>query len=165
MTIYDVGEVDGFPYIAMELLDGQPLDKLMRPGAKFEPAKVIDIGGQLAEALRYAHAQGVVHRDIKPSNIQISGDGRTVKLLDFGIAWLAEAVADADSVKTQAGQVMGTPRYMSPEQALCGAVDGRSDLFSVGVILYELANRQVRRSQVRAPRRWRCRSPRANPRP
>ena len=138
VTVYDVGEVDGFPYIAMELLDGQPLDKLMRPGARFEPQRVIDIGLQLAEALRYAHSQGVVHRDVKPSNIQLSADGRAVKLLDFGIARVAEAVAESESVKTQAGQVMGTPRYMSPEQALCGEVDGRSDLFSVGVILYEL---------------------------
>ncbi len=139
VTVYDVGEVDGFPYIAMELLDGQPLDKAMRPGQAFEPARVIDIGLQLAEALRYAHAQGVVHRDIKPSNIHLSADGRAVKLLDFGIARVAEAMGDGEMLKTQAGQVMGTPRYMSPEQALCGEVDGRSDLFSVGVILYELA--------------------------
>ena len=138
VTIYDVGEIDGFPYIAMELLDGQTLDKAMRPGVRFEPSQVIEIGLQLAEALRYAHTQGVVHRDIKPSNINLSSDGRSVKLLDFGIARVAEAMAEGEAVKTQVGQVMGTPRYMSPEQALCGEVDGRSDLFSVGVILYEL---------------------------
>jgi serine/threonine-protein kinase len=140
VTIYDVGEIEGFPYIAMELLDGQPLDAVVRKVGRFAIADVIEIGCQLADALRYAHEQGVVHRDIKPSNISLGKDGRTLKILDFGIARLEQNAAEekADMLKTQIGQVVGTPRYMSPEQALGRELDGRSDLFSVGVLLYEL---------------------------
>jgi methyl-accepting chemotaxis protein len=99
------------------------------------------IGLQLADALNYAHGLGVVHRDIKPSNIILGRDGRSIKIVDFGIARLAQEggeIHEAESLKTLAGQVLGTPRYMSPEQALGREIDGRSDLFSVGVILYEL---------------------------
>lgn len=140
VTIYDVGEIEGFPYIAMELLDGQPLDAVATRVGRFPISDVIEIGCQLADALRYAHEQGVVHRDIKPSNIWLGKDGRSIKLLDFGIARLEESAAEAQAevVKTQIGQVVGTPRYMSPEQALGRETDGRSDLFSVGVVLYEL---------------------------
>jgi serine/threonine protein kinase/HAMP domain-containing protein len=140
VTIYDVGEIEGFPYIAMELLDGAPLDGAAEKTGRFHVADVMEIGGQLASALAYAHAQGVIHRDIKPSNIVLSKDGRSVKILDFGIARVEQDVAaeQAQSVKTQFGQVLGTPRYMSPEQALGRDLDGRSDLFSVGVLLYEL---------------------------
>jgi serine/threonine-protein kinase len=138
VTIYDVGEAEGYPYIAMELLDGEPLDRAAQRIGKFPIEDVIAIGTQLGEALRYAHGVGVVHRDIKPSNIMIGADGRTIKILDFGIARMAEADTEAEVLKTQIGQVLGTPRYMSPEQALGGAIDGRSDLFSVGVVLYEL---------------------------
>ena len=140
VTIYDVGEIEGFPYIAMELLDGQPLDAVAARVGRFPIADVIEIGYQLADALRYAHEQGVVHRDIKPSNIWLGRDGRSIKLLDFGIARLEQSAAEeqAEVVKTQIGQVVGTPRYMSPEQALGRETDGRSDLFSVGVVLYEL---------------------------
>lgn len=140
VTIYDVGEVDGYPYIAMELLDGEPLDKVCARAGKLPVEDVLAVGVQLAEALRYAHEQGVVHRDIKPSNIMLGKDGRTIKILDFGIARVAEseiAVEDA-TLRTQIGQVVGTPRYMSPEQALGQDLDGRSDLFSTGVVLYEL---------------------------
>ncbi|WP_395646744.1 protein kinase domain-containing protein [Terricaulis sp.] len=139
VTIYDVGEIQGFPYIAMELLDGKPLDKAAHERGQFAVADVMNIGAQLAEALRYAHGLGIVHRDIKPSNIMISKDGRSVKILDFGIARVADAEGQGEEVlKTHVGQVLGTPRYMSPEQALGRAMDGRSDLFSVGVVLYEL---------------------------
>ncbi len=138
VTIYDVGEIEGFPYIAMELLDGAPLDQVAEKRGRFPIADVIEIGCQLADALRYAHEQGVVHRDIKPSNIVLGADGRSVKLLDFGIARVEQCAATEQAVKTQAGQVLGTPRYMSPEQALGRDLDGRSDLFSVGVVLYEL---------------------------
>lgn len=140
-TIYDVGEAEGFPYLAMELLKGTPLDTALTQRGAFSTADVLHIGMQIADALGYAHARGVVHRDIKPSNILVCEDGRTVKLLDFGIARVAESVRprDADEiVKTQVGQVLGTPRYMSPEQALGQPLDGRSDLFSLGAILYEL---------------------------
>ncbi len=137
VTIYDVGEIQGFPYIAMELLNGVPLDKAMETRGAFAVSDVLAIGKQLADALRYAHDLGIVHRDIKPSNIILHEDGRSIKILDFGIARVAQR-GDADVLKTQIGQVLGTPRYMSPEQALGQALDGRSDIFSVGVVLYEL---------------------------
>lgn len=136
VTIYDVGEIDGFPYIAMELLDGRSLDQVQGEGALSTDA-VLDIAVQLANALSYAHGQGVIHRDIKPSNIMLGKDGRSIKILDFGIARVAEN-SEAAHLRTQIGQVVGTPRYMSPEQALGRDLDGRSDLFSVGVVLYEI---------------------------
>jgi len=144
VTIYDVGVEAGLPYIAMELLDGAPLDQLLGRGERLAPALVITLALQLAQALSYAHEQGVVHRDIKPSNIALGRDGRSVKLLDFGIASLSQIdLAAEDAVlRTQVGQVLGTPRYMSPEQAMGLEADGRSDLFSVGVLLYELLTGQ-----------------------
>lgn len=142
VTIYDVGEEDGYPYIAMELLDGEPLDKAAQRIGQFPVEDVMAIGTQLGEALKYAHGVGVVHRDIKPSNIMLAPDGRSIKILDFGIARVAEADTEAETLRTQVGQVLGTPRYMSPEQALGGAIDGRSDLFSSGVVLYELITGQ-----------------------
>ncbi len=138
VTIYDVGEADGYPYIAMELLEGAPLDQVIAREGKLPGERVLAIGQQLASALSYAHLSGVVHRDIKPSNIMLGKDGRSIKILDFGIARVAEAHTDSEHLRTQIGQVLGTPRYMSPEQALGRVVDGRSDLFSVGVVLYEL---------------------------
>lgn len=141
VTIYDVGEADGYPYIAMELLGGAPLDEHIQAHGAMAPADAARIGSQIAEALGYAHGLGVVHRDIKPSNIMLSEDGRTAKILDFGIARVGEADrvrAELAVLRTQVGQVLGTPRYMSPEQALGLPVDHRSDLFSLGVVLYEL---------------------------
>ena len=139
VTIYDVGQEGGYPYIAMELLEGEPLDAVLDRYGRLAPDDVLAVGLQLAEALSYAHGLGVVHRDIKPSNILLAPDGRGVKILDFGIARVAEAhVDEAETLRTQVGQVLGTPRYMSPEQALGQEIDGRSDLFSTGVVLYEL---------------------------
>ncbi|MDB5698612.1 MAG: serine/threonine protein kinase [Alphaproteobacteria bacterium] len=146
VTIHDVGEVDGYPYIAMELLDGQPLDEIIRSNGKLPLPVVMRLGHQLAKALEYAHAQGVVHRDIKPSNIMISDNGRTAKILDFGIARMGEADrirAEVNMLRTQVGQVLGTPRYMSPEQALGLEIDHRSDLFSLGVVLYEMITGRI----------------------
>ncbi len=137
VTVYDVGEVDGTPYIVMELLDGHPLDQVLQAGA-IDPVTTLRIAIQLADALAFAHAQRVVHRDIKPSNIIVARDGYSVKLLDFGIARVGDMLFDSESVRTQVGQVLGTPRYMSPEQALGSEIDGRSDLFSVGAVLYEM---------------------------
>ena len=137
VTVFDVGEADGHPYIGMELLEGRSLDQILAQGP-MDAVTALGIGIQLADALAFAHAQKVVHRDIKPSNIIVSPDGRMVKLLDFGIARVADAVFEGESVRTQVGQVLGTPRYMSPEQALGAEIDGRSDLFSVGVVLYEM---------------------------
>jgi serine/threonine-protein kinase len=135
-TIYDVGEADGVPYIAMELIDGRPLDMVLHAQGRMPFERVLTLGAQLAAALAWAHAQGVVHRDVKPSNILLSSDGRTAKLLDFGVARIAES--DGQLARTQAGQMIGTPRYMSPEQALGLPVDARSDLFSLGAVLYEM---------------------------
>jgi len=141
VTIYDVGEADGYPYIVMEMLEGEPLDQVISQGRPLPADDVMAIGVQLGDALHYAHGLGVIHRDIKPSNIIVGKDGRSIKLLDFGIARVTEADTlrmEAETLKTQVGQVIGTPRYMSPEQALGGEIDGRSDLFSAGVVLYEL---------------------------
>lgn len=145
-TVHDVGESDGIPYIAMELVDGPPLDELLAAHGRLPYERVLAIGRQLANALAYAHANGVVHRDVKPSNIILSADGQTAKLLDFGVARIGEvdaAAANQKLARTQVGQLIGTPRYMSPEQALGLPVDHRADLFSLGVVLYEMVTGKV----------------------
>ncbi|MEJ5979335.1 protein kinase [Novosphingobium sp. PS1R-30] len=142
-TIYDVGSVDGVAYIAMELVEGQPLDVALQAQGRLPYERVLSLGLQLASALAYAHDAGIVHRDLKPSNILLTSDGRTAKLLDFGVARIERDGADQDLARTQFGQLMGTPRYMSPEQALGNPVDHRSDLFSLGVVLYELTTGKV----------------------
>ncbi len=136
-TIYDVGQVEGVSYIAMELVEGRALDEVLSSHGRMPFERVLHLARQLADALTYAHDAGVIHRDIKPSNILISSDGLTAKLVDFGVARVGETEGAA-LVKTQAGQLVGTPRYMSPEQALGLPVDHRSDLFSLGVVLYEM---------------------------
>ncbi len=135
VTVFDVGEVNGRPYIAMELLNGGALDSIMERGKGLPVPQVLQIGIQIANALDYAHSKGIYHRDVKPSNILQVGDGRTVKIADFGIAHMASM---AEAEKTRAGTIIGTPHYMAPEQAMGGKVDGRADLFSAGVVLYEL---------------------------
>lgn len=145
-TIYDVGEADGVAYIAMELIEGQPLDALLQAQGRLPYERVLALGQQLASALDYAHKAGVVHRDVKPSNILLSADGRTAKLLDFGVARIGDidvSGAEGRLARTQVGQMIGTPRYMSPEQALGVPVDRRSDLFSLGVVLYEMVTGKV----------------------
>ncbi len=138
-TIYDVGEADGAAYIAMELVAGRSLDEVLKAQGRMPFERVLALAIQLADALAYAHGQGIIHRDVKPSNIIVSDDGRTAKLLDFGVARIGEASsATPDLAHTQIGQMIGTPRYMSPEQALGIAVDHRSDLFSLGSVLYEM---------------------------
>jgi eukaryotic-like serine/threonine-protein kinase len=140
VTIYDIGETGGQPYIVMELLDGQPLDAVMLEQKKLKIDQVMAYGIQITQALDYAHAMGVVHRDIKPSNIIVSKDGASTKLLDFGIARMSRMgdTLDVSHSTTQIGAMPGTPRYMSPEQALGQPIDGRSDLYALGVVLYEL---------------------------
>ncbi len=140
-TIYDAGEADGTAYIAMELVAGQTLDAVLQAQGRMAYERVLVLGIQIAEALAYAHAQGVIHRDVKPSNILLSPDGKTAKLLDFGVARIGDGdpvAGEAAMLRTQVGQMIGTPRYMSPEQALGLPVDHRSDLFSLGVVLYEM---------------------------
>lgn len=133
VTIHDVGEDQGNIYIAMEFLEGSSFSDVIRE-RRLSIREIVEFGIQIAETLDYAHRKGVVHRDIKPSNIIVQQDGWT-KVTDFGIAHLDDA---SGTLQTQTGEIMGTPAYMSPEQVLGKPVDGRSDLFSLGVILYEL---------------------------
>ncbi len=135
VTIFDVGRVGNNPYITMEFLDEQDLGDVLEKGGKLPMKRVLNIGIQLARALDYAHREGVVHRDVKPANILFTRGSDSIKVADFGIARMS---GTEEINRTQAGTVLGTPRYMSPEQALGAEIDGRSDLFSVGVILYEL---------------------------
>jgi HAMP domain-containing protein len=134
VAVHEVGEVDGRPYIAMELVRGMPLARELEQHAQLPLRTAVHIALQLAQALEYAHGRGVIHRDIKPGNILLLADGQTVKVSDFGIAHFADAPAERGSKAL----LMGTPQYMSPEQTRGEVVDGRSDLFSTGVVLYQL---------------------------
>ena len=133
VTVYDVGRDHGTIYIAMEYLEGKPFNDVMNNG-QMSLEQIVDIGLQVASTLNYAHEKGIVHRDIKPSNIIFNADGQ-VKITDFGIARIEDSSA---TQQTQAGDILGTPSYMSPEQVKGKRVDGRSDLYSLGVFLYEL---------------------------
>jgi serine/threonine-protein kinase len=132
VTIYDTGEEHDFCYIAMELLKGGDLAPFVKPNNLLPPDKVVSIVARAADALGYAHKQGVVHRDIKPANMMYHPQSDMLKLTDFGIARLT------DSSKTKTGMVLGTPSYMSPEQLAGRKIEGRSDLFSLAVSLYQL---------------------------
>jgi len=139
VTIHDVGEAGGVPYIAMELLDGLPLDVILQRSKKLPIERAVELCAQIASALSFAHTRGVIHRDVKPSNIIVNESGPVAKLLDFGIARVDDAQeSEIRARSTQFGQVLGTPRYMSPEQAMGLPVDPRTDLFSLGSILYEM---------------------------
>ena len=131
VTIFDAGEEDDLGYIAMELLQGTTLTQWSRKPNLLALEQVISILATVAEAMDYAHQQGVVHRDIKPANIMLTTD-KVVKIMDFGIAKMAT------SSKTQTNIVLGTPVYMSPEQIAGKKVDGRSDIFSLAVVMFEL---------------------------
>lgn len=131
VAVYDVGEEHDVAYIAMELLSGDDLTLHCKPDALLPADRVTAIIADVAAALDYAHSQGVIHRDIKPANIMLLEDGR-IKVADFGIAQVV------DASKTRSGVVLGTPNYMSPEQVAGKSLDGRSDLFSLGVVYYEL---------------------------
>ena len=145
VTIYDVGVVDATSYIAMEWIDGASLRDVIAGRHKQTIADIVRIGAQIAEGLAKAHSAGIVHRDLKPDNVMVTGDG-LVKILDFGLAKLTAPASDVGSQLatqtegTAAGVVLGTVGYMSPEQAVGAAVDYRSDQFSLGIILYELAS-------------------------
>ncbi len=131
VTIYDVGHEGGMVYMAMELLEGVDLGT-QAAERRFSVTEAVGIVERVADALSFAHDRGVVHRDIKPPNIMLVGGGR-VKIMDFGIARMRSS-----DLKTQTGLMMGTPRYMSPEQVAGRQVDQRSDIFSLGTVLYEL---------------------------
>ena len=135
VVVHDVGEIENRPYMAMELINGVPLSDTLEKTRKLPIRDVVIMGLQLARALEYAHARGIVHRDIKPGNIMLLADGQTIKVADFGIAHMEEGAGEQ---RTQVGAVMGTPQYMSPEQTRGDKVDGRSDLFSAGIVLYQM---------------------------
>jgi serine/threonine-protein kinase len=132
VTIFDAGEEHDLAYIAMEFLKGRDLVPYTKPGALLPVDKVVSIAARVADALGYAHRQNVVHRDVKPANVMYEPESDTVKVTDFGIARIT------DSSKTKTGMVLGTPSYMSPEQLAGKKIDGRSDLFSLAVSLYQM---------------------------
>ena len=137
VTIYDVGKSGEIAYIAMEFLEGRELRDVLNDGRRMPVEQVINVVAQVAQGLAYAHEHGIVHRDVKPSNIMIVRDGH-VKITDFGIARMASA-----AVRTQTGMVLGSPKYMSPEQVVGKMTDQRSDIFSLGVMLYEMLTGQA----------------------
>lgn len=143
VTIHEIDQADSVQFITTEFIDGETLRERMRRGP-LKLKEVLDIGTQIASALSGAHAAGIVHRDIKPENVMLRGDG-IVKVLDFGIAKLTERLAPGSAgtrtgavIETEQGVVLGTGGYMSPEQVRAVAVDGRSDVWSLGVVLYEM---------------------------
>ena len=137
VTVYDVGKSGDVAYIAMEFLQGRELRDVMNDGGVLPVEQVLDIVAQVAQGLAYAHEHEIVHRDVKPSNIMVLREGHA-KITDFGIARMASS-----AVHTQTGMVLGSPKYMSPEQVMGKAIDSRSDIFSLGVMLYEMLTGQA----------------------
>jgi TolB-like protein len=142
VTIYSVEEHDGIHFLTMQLVEGQPLDRVI-PAAGLPVEQIVEIASALGDALAAAHEKGIVHRDLKPANVMLSHEGR-VKVLDFGLAKDIGASDPADATltsdhRTHVGVVMGTPAYMSPEQTSGRPLDHRTDIFSLGVVLHEMA--------------------------
>jgi eukaryotic-like serine/threonine-protein kinase len=135
VTVFDVGEEDGLSYIAMELVEGVSLEDVLESDQVLSESTILHIARQVADALDYAHQRGIVHRDIKPGNILVTQDGR-VKVADFGIAKVGSAKM------TQTGMLLGSPAYMAPEHFQGQPLDGRSDIFALGVVIYELITGQ-----------------------
>ena len=135
VTIFDVGRTDDCAYMAMEFIDGPELKALMPPGKPLHVATSLDLVAQVADGLGLAHSRGIIHRDVKPSNVMIAFDDERMvaKVADFGIARGATS-----AVKTMTGMILGSPRYMSPEHLTGKKLDARSDIFSLGVVLYEM---------------------------
>ncbi len=145
VTIFSVEDAGGVHFLTMELIEGQPLDRMI-PAGGMPVGQIVEIAGALADALAAAHEKGIVHRDLKPANVMVTDDGR-VKVLDFGLAKDVRPQKAGDATlssagQTQAGIVMGTPAYMSPEQVAGRALDHRTDIFSLGVMLHEMATGQ-----------------------
>src|ERR1700736_2851147 len=136
VSVYDRGSFDGTYYIAMEYVPGRSLKQLIRQEAPIDPVRAIDITIQILKAARFAHRHGVIHRDLKPHNVIIDDSGH-VKVTDFGIARAGA------SDMTETGSIMGTAQYLSPEQAQGHAVSETSDLYSIGVVLYEMLTGRV----------------------
>jgi serine/threonine protein kinase len=137
VTIYDIGKSERVAYMAMEFLEGEELRAILSAGQPLPVIQAMDVASQVAEGLNYAHERHIVHRDIKPSNIMVVRDG-LVKITDFGIARMR-----TNEVKTMTGMILGSPKYMSPEQVAGKRADHRSDLFSLGVVLYEMLTGQA----------------------
>src|SRR6266550_1222623 len=140
LTIFDIGEIDGRQFIATEFVEGQTLRDLINNGP-LELSKVLDVATQIASALSAAHTAGIIHRDIKPENLMLRPDGY-LKIVDFGIAKLNEQLtSDSNAstiIQTETGTAVGTVRYMSPEQVRVLDVDGRTDIWSLGIVIFEL---------------------------
>jgi urea transport system substrate-binding protein len=138
VTIFEVGQADDVPYLAMEFLQGQTLESWLKASSSPGLGDIVRIGREIAEGLAAAQTRGLIHRDIKPANLWLEAPTGRVKILDFGLARPVQSAG-----LTEIGDVVGTPSYMSPEQARADAVDGRSDLFSLGVVLYQLCTGQL----------------------
>ena len=136
VTIFDVGQEGGAAYIAMELLEGRSLHQMLKERQRIPFHTAADIVAQVADALHHAHQFSIVHRDVKPANVVVAPSGRA-KLTDFGVAYVPA------SDVTQTGSALGSPRYMAPEQVLGQPFDARADIFSLGVVLYELLTRRT----------------------
>src|SRR6476659_2170877 len=149
VTIYDFGEAGGFYYLLMEFVDGVNLRQAMKAG-RFTPEQALAIVPPVCEALQYAHEHGIVHRDIKPENLLMDKEGR-VKIADFGIAKLLHA--DGSDVGLADSQPAGTPQYMAPEQKAHRSTDHRADIYSLGVVLYELLTGELPSDKLQAPSR------------
>ena len=139
---YDLGEFDGMLYITMEYVEGTSLEKLLRQRGKLPVSVALTVAKQLLRALEAAHEMGVIHRDIKPQNIVVEPTG-LVKVMDFGIARLAESHSHDSKGLTAVGSVIGTPQYMSPEQLMATDLDPRSDLYAAGAVLFECLTGRV----------------------
>jgi len=139
VTIHQVGEDRGAPFLAMEFLEGEPLDDRLKREGKLPLADVLRIGREMADGLAAAHERGLIHRDIKPANVWLEGKKGRVKILDFGLA----RAANDEAHLTQSGAFVGTPAYMAPEQAQGKNIDPRSDLFSLGCVLYRMATGKI----------------------
>ncbi len=139
VAIYDVGQSGDVPYLAMEYLRGETLETYLQRSGRLPVAELLRIGREAAEGLAAAHGHGVIHRDVKPANLWLEGNGRRVKVLDFG---LARQMADQTNL-TVAGMIVGTPAYMSPEQAKGESIDFRADLFGLGCVLYRMCTGDV----------------------
>lgn len=145
VTVYSVEEAENINFITMELIEGHPLDQIISTNG-LQVDRIVEIASALAEALAAAHEKEILHRDLKPANVMVTKEGR-VKVLDFGLAKDVSAESSGDATltsagHTQAGMVMGTPAYMSPEQLAGRMLDHRTDIFSLGVMLYEMATGQ-----------------------